>query len=1300
MSPKKILSVVFLIFLVISPTLVFQSFSTSNNTVINNVKPITVKGFHYVGTLPNSSNVTFTVFIPLKNENLIYYYAYQVSNPSSPLYHHFLTKKEVQELFYPIKSFNRTLNYLKNKGFKIILTASDSVIVAQGTVAQVENYLGLYYEKYSNGSVVYYTAYGKPKIDAYIFSSNYTAIYLQHPNFLLTQKTLTQMEKYSRNLTEPFVGYSPKVMQRVYNTTWLYNKGYEGTNYTIGILDFYGDPEIVQQLHYFDKIYNLPNVNLTIVPIGRYEPNLGILTGWAYEISLDVEISHVMAPKSNIVLYVGNNALDLPAVIAYIDQQDKVDVLSQSFGFEESALIQSPQLLYDIVMLTNMYYALGSAEGITFLASSGDGGGSGYSFGPLGDIAYPSESPFVTAVGGTTTYVDFPNGSYQTAWSSYGFIPFLENEGGSTGGVSIIEPTPWYQWGLSVKGYPNGRMTPDVSANANIYPGIYIIAPGNSSMLIGGTSEASPLTAGLLTVEMQYIHHKIGLFNPLLYYVAKNDYGKAIEPVTFGYNIPWVAKYGYNLVTGWGTINAGELATYLSQIKITPSISIEVNVTNSSGLTPREFYPGQVMYVWANITNGSTITSGNFYVSLETIQGNVTSQKMFYNSTAKLWEAKVIVPQNSNGITFVNVYGDHAIGFTVTFTGFIVEFQQCFLFGPSNGKVPYTAYVYNIYGITMNVTKELNVSVYSYNITTNLYTKVGTYTFNQSSGYIYKIIEINGTFTVIRIPTVYYSGNVSLPEGVYAIEPDQFYGFTFGINGDISQGNWIILSHIVSMPGVVSPGQTIYIDGVPNNFGANITAKLVNPQGIAVSQVSIPPTVIFIDGLGSLTWEGFLKVPSNASPGLYSVLLFSTVPTHNGSRIDGYFYGQLYVSPAVSEVHANVSKYVFEGSQVKIYANITYSNGTEVKYGIFSSIVYPKIYESEATTIELDDEFNVPLYYNSTLNLWVGEFNVPSSQNLGNLTYYGTQYYGGPLEILIFGNAYNGYPTNVTYKDQYTIYALPYTEISNSFLTNVQPFNVYLNNDTLMINKLTIDNAILNNDTIYGDLTITYSNLTNIKIVDSNVTLISSNVRNITVIHGHVNLINSKVQNMILNTSSVDNQDSVISGIYPSLPNITIISPSPLSNITGKFTLTFEIKGSEIKDVQIYINNVSLSILEKIYPYLNVSLNNSDNVSKITLNSTALPDGTYEIKVVAQQADGLTTSKSIVVNFANKLNQEQNQITSLNQSINNIISKANNEINSLKSQMNSLETRNTILTILAIILAIIAIAVAIIVRKR
>lgn len=52
-----------------------------------------------------------------------------------------------------------------------------------------------------------------------------------------------------------------------------------------------------------------------------------------------------------------------------------MDTLSQSFSIPDEFIPEfSGSLFYQCVVLTDQYYAMGNAEGITFLASSGDGG--------------------------------------------------------------------------------------------------------------------------------------------------------------------------------------------------------------------------------------------------------------------------------------------------------------------------------------------------------------------------------------------------------------------------------------------------------------------------------------------------------------------------------------------------------------------------------------------------------------------------------------------------------------------------------------------------------------------------------------------------------------------------------------------------------------------------------------------------------------------------------------------------------------------------------------------------------------
>ena len=156
--------------------------------------------------------------------------------------------------------------------------------------------------------------------------------------------------------------------------------------------------------------------------------------------------------------------------------------------------------------------------------------------GPAGNLETPDDSPFVTSVGGTQTYFyTQPNGTEtfaQTAWSSIGYVPNGVNAGGGGGGVSFVEPKPWYQQSQQTPpSYPNGRMEPDLSLQAGGDPGTYIVDSG-SIISVGGTSESVQLLSGLLTLVAQYAGGPLGLINPFLYNLGNNaaSYPKAFTP--------------------------------------------------------------------------------------------------------------------------------------------------------------------------------------------------------------------------------------------------------------------------------------------------------------------------------------------------------------------------------------------------------------------------------------------------------------------------------------------------------------------------------------------------------------------------------------------------------------------------------------------------------------------------------------------------------------------------------------------------------------------------------------------------
>jgi len=1040
-----------------------------------NIPKTPAKGFKYLGDMDPNSMVTAIVYVPLVNISLLNYYTQEISTPGSPMFHHFLSKQKILEMFTDSSKYNQILNYIKSKNLNIQENAMNSIIVFTATASQLKQYFGMNIGIYSNGTFEYYSSYGTPSIPGvYVYASNITKMFFSKPSTLVTQNDLNTMkEKFTQvNPVFSIEPYYPTWLENVYNATGMYAKGIMGQNQTIGILDFAGDPYIQEQLDYFDSLFGLPNVQINITPIGPYNPFLGIAVGWAGEISLDVEISHTMAPMANITLYIANWDYNIVQAIAAIDQYDSVNVLSQSFAISESLFAGFPAIVsYLNIILPDYFYMLGSLEGITFLASSGDAGGAGYSAGPLGTLGYPSVSPFVTAVGGTTTFVTINNefeatSWYETAWSNYGFVPPMVNYGGGTGGISMFEALPWYQSGVKLPaplpvGYPNGRMVPDVSFEAAVFPGFIFVFPFDQLSISGGTSEASPLFAGLLTLTDQYIKERAGLINPVIYAMGENSslYSKVFIPITYGYNIPWVNTYGYNLVTGFGSLDIGAFSYYLAKMlsTVTAQLSVQISVLNPANATiyPYEFPEGSNILFAANITNnGKEVKSGTFNATIESLQGMSANVSLIYNSTYNIWLGTISVPKNTQGIGYLYVQGESSgipgFGFSQLFLGYYIWYfissdapYMVSLGMPLEGMVSW------INGSAVQ-SGSLNFTIDSYSILNNTYyTTLAITNFSIS----------NGMFQG------YVQGNI--PPGISILIGEGSYGYLPFYNGVDLQDS-LILGPVNVEPGAVAPGSDIFVEGIalppiniPSNYsyvsmnvfeGSNITFTLVSSVGKALSSVSVPYE----------TWME-LPVPMNIPSGLYTIMITSSYYSYSiGTWINGSFFGQIYVSPGQSMPSVSVLPNVaYEGQNVLITANIT-QNGKPVKFGMYTVTIYPE--SLNYSYYVLTNYEQIPLYFDTDIGMWVGMATMPSESSSNSLSVVlnGPYYWPGMYYVFPVGISASGIPTTTSQVSAATMVLKMGPEL---IITSPANNNVpYATSSTLNITGVTTATSVMINN--------------------------------------------------------------------------------------------------------------------------------------------------------------------------------------------------------------------------------------------
>jgi subtilase family serine protease len=107
-------------------------------------------------------------------------------------------------------------------------------------------------------------------------------------------------------------GYTPAQIRRAYGFDQISLTGgaaADGTGQTIAIVDAYNAPTIRADLAVFDQQFGLaPPPNFSIVNQNGGSSLPALDSGWAGEISLDVEWAHAIAPNANIVLVEANSA--------------------------------------------------------------------------------------------------------------------------------------------------------------------------------------------------------------------------------------------------------------------------------------------------------------------------------------------------------------------------------------------------------------------------------------------------------------------------------------------------------------------------------------------------------------------------------------------------------------------------------------------------------------------------------------------------------------------------------------------------------------------------------------------------------------------------------------------------------------------------------------------------------------------------------------------------------------------------------------------------------------------------------
>ena len=327
-------------------------------------------------------------------------------------------------------------------------------------------------------------------------------------------------------------GYGPTDLQSAYNLP----SATAGSGQTVAIVDAYDDPNAESDLAVYRSNFGLAACTTANGCFRKVNQSGGTKapranSGWAQEISLDLDMVSAACPNCHILLVEATSssltnlgtAVNTAAVL-------KATEISNSYGGNES----SSDLSYDTSYFNH--------PGIPITVSSGD---SGYG------VQYPAASQYVTSVGGTALSRALnTRGWSESVWSN-------SATQGAGSGCSAYDPqTGWQSSVSNITGAPCAkRAVADVSAVADPNTGVAVYdtyGTSNGWLVFGGTSVASPLIAAVYALAGNAASVTYGAY-PYAHTSALNDVTTG-QTATCGTTL-CTGTTGWDGPTGLGTPN-------------------------------------------------------------------------------------------------------------------------------------------------------------------------------------------------------------------------------------------------------------------------------------------------------------------------------------------------------------------------------------------------------------------------------------------------------------------------------------------------------------------------------------------------------------------------------------------------------------------------------------------------------------------------------------------------------------------------------------------------------------------------
>ncbi|KAH9051100.1 subtilisin-like protein [Lactarius vividus] len=510
-----------------------------------------------------TADTTIDLYIALKpyRDNALVDALNEVSDPRHPRYGMHLSREQVADLVVPhpdtVQLVHSWLEHHRITSSSVSATHGGSFLTVTGvSVSQANDLLGATYQLYrhtkTNETIVRTLGYSLPVVlhgcvqtvaPTTFFSSLLTQE--QTPRKRSDMAAVRLRKSPSGNpvtmpLNRRITTVTPAFLRWLYST-FAYVPSAMDRN-VIGVTGYNGEyPSPADLISYMRK-YRQDGIDATYVVAsangGGYDPN-----NPGKEANVNLQLSEGMTYPTRHIFYSTkaspNGDVFLAWLNAVLSQQNVPQTITTSYGSYEKVFPMDYAL-----QVCLLFAQLGTRGASVLFATGDDGVGKGdctTRFTPV----FPATCPYVTAVGGTTSF----NPEVAASLSGGGFSEYFPRPSYQQQAVSTFLDNLGHQYSGLYN--PLGRGIPDIAAQAMTIPFFY----KGEEMIAEGTSSSAPIVAGIISFlnDHRFSQGKppLGFLNPWLY-GATGDL-KGINDIVSGSN-PGCDTNGFSAIIGWDPV--------------------------------------------------------------------------------------------------------------------------------------------------------------------------------------------------------------------------------------------------------------------------------------------------------------------------------------------------------------------------------------------------------------------------------------------------------------------------------------------------------------------------------------------------------------------------------------------------------------------------------------------------------------------------------------------------------------------------------------------------------------------------